>query len=68
MKTKNSKIYLTILNEYLNGEGIDFEKHNIQKIEIPSMVSFYLRILKPETANNLVMDILYEILEIDMED
>ena len=64
MKDPKHNLYLTILDEWLSGKGIDFKKHNIQKTDIPLMVNFYQRYIKPETANNLILCIIYEILDL----
>jgi len=64
MKNPAHNLYLTILDEWLNGEGISFKKHNIQKDDIPLMVNFYQRYIKAETANSIVLAIVYEILDL----
>jgi len=62
MKNAN-ELYCTILNEWTRGEGLNFKRHNIQKDDIPLMVNYYQRFIKPEIANDLILCIIYEILE-----
>jgi len=64
MKNSAHNLYLTILDEWLNGEGIDFKKHNIQKDDIPLMVNFYQRYIKQETSKDIILAIIYELLEL----
>jgi hypothetical protein len=67
MKTKNSELYLTILDEFLSGKGMDLKKHGLNKIDILNMLSFYQRILNPETLKIVSYEIVCITLEIDKE-
>jgi hypothetical protein len=64
MKDSSHNLYLTILDEWLSGEGIDFKKHNIQKDDIPLMVNFYQRYITKETSREIVLAIIYKLLEL----
>jgi len=55
MKTKNSGVYLEILNDYLDGKGIDFARYNMNKSDIADMMRFYSRILRLETFNEIAL-------------
>lgn len=48
MKTENSKLYLSLLDDYLSGKGIDLDDYHLCRADIEPMMSFYARILKPE--------------------
>lgn len=48
MKTNNSDVYLSILDDYLSGKGIDLDDHHLNRSDILPMMSFYARILQPD--------------------
>ena len=58
MKTENSKLYLQILDEYLNGEGIDFAKHGMNRADIVDMMLFYSRTLKDDVFRLIIQYVL----------
>jgi len=49
MKTKNSDVYLELLDDFLSGRGLDTERYGLNREDILNMVAFYGHILKPET-------------------
>lgn len=63
MKTKNSNLYLSLLNEYFSGNGIPWSACNLQRKDIADMIAFYGRILNHdkfvEVVQYLVSDLLY---------
>ena len=58
MKNDNSKLYLTVLQEWLNGEGIDFAKHGLNRNDIFFMVAWYQNYLSQNTLNGITLTIL----------
>lgn len=48
MKTPNAKLYLEMLNDYFDGQGLGIDNCSLCKKDIPDMMAFYARILKPE--------------------
>jgi len=62
MKTQNAKLYLSILDDYLSGNGIDLDNYHLNKEDIDPMLSFYFRILKPEIYAEITRYIITEIL------
>ena len=63
MKTQNVDLYWNILQEYLKGDGIDFARHGINKKDIPEMVCFYQRYIRKDTADGMILAIIYELIE-----
>lgn len=62
MKTTETTLYLTIISEYLNGQGIDFARHGFSKDGVKDFVSYVFRVMKPEIAQVIVMDVISQIL------
>ncbi len=48
MKTTNLEVYLSLLNDYLSGKGLDLDNYHLSRSDIEPLISFYARILKPE--------------------
>lgn len=63
MKTTNSKIYLSLLDDLLSGQGMTLDSYHLNRSDIEPMMAFYARILKPEMyvcVSNYVIGILLD--------
>jgi hypothetical protein len=63
MKTPNGHIYLEILDEYLNGKGIDLDAHHLNKDDIGDMIAFYGRNLSHELSYQIAQYIISDLIE-----
>ena len=63
MKTPNSEAYLSLLNDYLTGKGMDLDNYHLMRSDIEPMMAFYARILKPEiyvSVSEYIISVLLE--------
>ena len=62
MKTINSDVYLSLLDDYLSGKGMDLDSYHLNKSDIEPMMAFFARILKPETYVSVSLYIIAELI------
>jgi len=59
---KSIDLYLAILKEWLNGEGMNFAKHGLNKHDIFIMVTWYQNYLEQKTCNAITLSIINELI------
>ena len=65
MKTKNSDVYLKLLDEYFSGNGIPWGEYNLQRKDIMDMIAFYSKVLNHESFVNVVQYLVSDLLYIE---
>jgi hypothetical protein len=63
MKYDIKKTYLTILNDWLNGGGINLQQHNLSKHDAFIMVAWYQNYLSQQTLNAITLAIINELID-----
>jgi hypothetical protein len=63
MKTVNSEVYLSLLDDYLSGKGMDLDNYHLNRRDIEPMMAFFARILKPEIYISVSLYIISELIE-----
>jgi len=58
-----SDVYLSLLDDYLSGKGMDLDNYNLNRRDIEPMMAFFASILKPETYISVSLYIISELIE-----
>jgi len=63
MRPEKRKLYFHLLDEYLSENGINFEKHNMDKVDILEFSEFCLKYVRKETADLIILNTISILLE-----
>ena len=66
MKTtteEQRKLYFSLLDNYLSGNGIDFKANGMNKLDILNFSSFCLAYVRKETADLIILAVIHTLLD-----